>query len=107
MVLTARRLGARRSAAWVAAMAYGLTTIAWPQARSTLSDVQATGFLFLGFHGVVLMAERYQRLRVPRAHSAGLRDRDQRLAAAGRARAGSEDGKSRRSDLSAGFAARG
>ena len=68
IVLTARRLGARRRSAWLAAMTYGLTGFAWAQARSTLSDVQATFLLFLGFHGVVLMTERYQRLRVPRAH---------------------------------------
>ena len=72
LVLTARRLGMRRSAAWITAMTYGLTTFAWAQARSTLSDVQATFFLFLAYHAIVLMAERFQRLRQPRAHELAL-----------------------------------
>jgi hypothetical protein len=68
IVLTARRLGMGRPAAWVSGLTYGLSTFAWAQARSTLSDVQATLFLFLAFHGVVVVAERFQRLRQPRAH---------------------------------------
>lgn len=68
IVLTGRRLGMRRPAAWLAAVAYGTTTFAWAQARSTLSDVQATFFLFLAFHLIVMCGERFQRLRVPRLH---------------------------------------
>ena len=68
IVLTARRLGMGRTAAWLAALTYGLASFAWAQARSTLSDVQAAFFLFLAFHGVVVVAERFQRLRQPRAH---------------------------------------
>src|SRR5262249_39471425 len=49
LVLAARRLGARRAWAALAGLSYGLCTLAWPQARGTLSDVQATAFLFLGF----------------------------------------------------------
>jgi hypothetical protein len=68
IVLTARRLGMGRPAAWLAGLTYGLASFAWAQARSTLSDVQAAFFLVLAFHGLVLVAERFQRLRQPRAH---------------------------------------
>ncbi len=54
VVVAARRAGARRAHAWLAGLSYGLASFAWPQARSTLSDVQATFFLFLAF---VLWAE--------------------------------------------------
>jgi len=50
IVLAALRLGMPRLSAWLAGMAYGLSTFAWPQARSTLSDVQATFFLFFAFY---------------------------------------------------------
>ena len=50
LLLLGRRLrrGAEGSALGVA-LAYGLATFAWPQARSTLSDVQATFFVFAAF----------------------------------------------------------
>ena len=47
LAIAALRLGASRAAALLAALLYGLCTFAWPQARSTLSDVQATFFLVL------------------------------------------------------------
>ena len=65
VVLTSVRLGASRRHAWLAGLAYGLCTFAWPQARSTLSDVQATFFLFLAFHMLVKMRGRYRRYRLP------------------------------------------
>jgi hypothetical protein len=68
MVLTARRLGMRRPAAWLAGVAYGTTTFAWAQSRSTLPDVQATFLLFLAFHTIVKVRERFERLRPPRNH---------------------------------------
>ena len=68
LVLTARRLGMRRPAAWLAGVAYGTTTFAWAQSRSTLPDVQATFFLFLAFHMIVKARERFERLRAPRNH---------------------------------------
>jgi hypothetical protein len=67
VVLAARRLGAGGRAAFAAGLSYGVATFAWPQARSTLSDVQATFCLFLGFHLLVLARERWTRLRRPPA----------------------------------------
>ena len=65
IVITSRRLGAERRAAFAAGLTYGLCTFAWPQARSTLSDVQATFLLFLSFHQLVKVRERYVRFRAP------------------------------------------
>jgi hypothetical protein len=65
VVLTARRLGVRRRFAWWCGLAYGLCTFAWPQARSTLSDVQATFLLFLAFHLLVKARECFARLGPP------------------------------------------
>ena len=65
LTLVARRLGVRRRVAWLAGLAYGLCTFAWPQARSTLSDVQATFFLFLAFSLLVRAREDYERTRRP------------------------------------------
>jgi len=63
--LCARRLGARRSSAFVAALGFGLCSFMWAQARSTLSDVQATFFCLLAFHLVLRMREGFYRLREP------------------------------------------
>ncbi len=54
--LAARRLGAARKQAWLAALLFGTTTFVWPQARSTLSDVQGMFFLCLA-------CERWLRCR--------------------------------------------
>lgn len=51
LALAARRLGASRVGAPLAALAYGLLTFAWPQARSCLSDVQATFCISAAFLG--------------------------------------------------------
>jgi hypothetical protein len=67
IVLTARRFGVRRGLAWLGALAYGLATFAWPQARSTLSDVQATFCVFLAFWA---LAEVRAELDSGRAHLA-------------------------------------
>jgi 4-amino-4-deoxy-L-arabinose transferase-like glycosyltransferase len=61
VVLVSRRLGAHRKSAYFAGLTYGLVTFAWPQARSTLSDVQATFFLFLAFHLVLVCREDLER----------------------------------------------
>jgi hypothetical protein len=61
LMLSARRLGASRRSAWLGALGYGLCTYAWPQARSTLSDVQATFLLFLAFHLLLYAREAYGR----------------------------------------------
>lgn len=66
LYLAARRAGASARAALEASLAYGLATFAWPQARSTLSDVQATLCLFAGFHGLLLARARWaEHGRVP------------------------------------------
>ncbi|MEX1024282.1 MAG: phospholipid carrier-dependent glycosyltransferase [Planctomycetota bacterium] len=62
-VFAARRLGASRSAAAVGAFGLSLCTFAWPQARSTLSDVQATFFLFFAFHLLLRFRESFVRTR--------------------------------------------
>lgn len=67
LVLSARRLGVGRAAAWGCGMSYGLATFAWPQARSGLSDVQATFFLMLAFHGIVRARARLAHLQAPPA----------------------------------------
>ncbi len=56
LFFAARRLGAARGSASLAAVLFGTATFAWPQARSTLSDVQGTFFLCLAF-------ERWLRCR--------------------------------------------
>ena len=66
LVLSSRRLGAQRGHSWLAGIGYGLFTFAWPQARSGLSDVQATFFLILAFHQFLKIRESYSRLRRPR-----------------------------------------
>jgi len=66
VVLCCRRLGAARTHAWLAGLAYALTSFAWPQARSSLSDVQATFFLLYSFHWVLRIRERFDRLDQPR-----------------------------------------
>ena len=65
LVLTSRRAGASGRGAFVAGLSYCVATFAWPQARSTLSDVQAGFFLFLGFHLLLLAKESWMRLRRP------------------------------------------
>ena len=67
IVLTARRLGVRRRFAWACGLSYGLATFAWPQARSTLSDVQATFLLFGAYHLIVRARECFARLAPPAA----------------------------------------
>ncbi len=61
IVISARRVGARRLSAFVGGLSYGLCTFAWPQARSTLSDVQATFFLFLALHLAFSVREQIAR----------------------------------------------
>ncbi len=73
IVLTCRRVGVQRLYAWIAGLTYGIATFAWPQARSTLSDVQGTFFLFLGFYVLLRMREEFKRLHEPRPlHLLGL-----------------------------------
>jgi len=70
VALAARRAGARRGAALLCALGYGLCSFAWPQARGTLSDVQATCFLFLAFALAQGALERLARAQP--ARTAGL-----------------------------------
>ncbi len=66
LVVAARRAGARRLHAALCALAYGLCSYAWPQARGTLSDVQATAALFLAFVLAQAVIERLERAKSPR-----------------------------------------
>jgi len=61
IVLAARRAGARRLHAGLAGVSYGLCSLAWPQARGTLSDVQAAAMLFLAFVACQGVTERLER----------------------------------------------
>lgn len=67
VVLASRHMGTKRRYSWIVGLTYGLCTFAWPQARSNLSGVQATCFLFGAFLMLLQAAEsidRYQRPRV-------------------------------------------
>lgn len=67
VLIAARRAGARRAHAFLAGLSYGLCTLAWPQARGTMSDVQATALLFLAFvlmQGQIERVERNHPIRV-------------------------------------------
>jgi hypothetical protein len=59
--VSARRLGVALRSAWLAAFALGATTFLWPQARATLSDVQATLCLAFAFDRWLLLGERARR----------------------------------------------
>jgi hypothetical protein len=61
VVSVATRLGARRAEALAGGLALGLGTYLWPQARSSLSDVQATFLLFLAFHWLLVARESLER----------------------------------------------
>jgi len=65
LMLSSRRLGASRRNAWIAALAYGLCTFVWPQARSTSNSVQTTFFLFLAFHQILVFEEAFTQYRRP------------------------------------------
>lgn len=72
LVRTLVRIGVGRTESWLAGLSYGLASYAWPQARSTLSDVQATFFLFWAYHLIVRLRSDFQSLRAPRRrHLAG------------------------------------
>lgn len=66
VAMCALRLGVGRGRAVAAAGALAFTTYLWPQARSSLSDVQATFFLFAAFHLVLVAREQLDRLEMPR-----------------------------------------
>jgi hypothetical protein len=68
IVLCASRLGLSRHVAIVAGLSYGLATFAMPQARSTLSDVQATTLLFGAFYLILTVREALERVRQPAYH---------------------------------------
>jgi hypothetical protein len=70
VAMCALRLGVGRRRAVLAALGLGLTTYLWPQARSSLSDVQATFCLALAFHLVLVARERLDRLEMPRGRIA-------------------------------------
>ncbi len=54
-------LAVRQRTAWIAGLAYGLCTFAWPQARSTFNSVQTTFFLFAALYCVLLVRDRLAR----------------------------------------------
>jgi hypothetical protein len=62
IVLCARRMNVGRWGAFLAGITYCLCTFAWPQGRSWLSDVQATFFLFAGFHLILRLREERARI---------------------------------------------
>ncbi|MCA8979428.1 MAG: phospholipid carrier-dependent glycosyltransferase [Planctomycetes bacterium] len=62
IVLCARRMSVRRWGAFLAGISYAFCTFAWPQGRSWLSDVQATFFLFAGFHLILRLREERARI---------------------------------------------
>lgn len=66
IVLVTRRLGAGRRHAWLAGLSYALTTFAWPQARGSLPEVTGTFLLFVTFHMILRVRERFERLELPR-----------------------------------------
>jgi hypothetical protein len=68
--MCALRLGVGRARALYAALALAFTTYLWPQSRSSLSDVQATFFLLLALHFVLVARERLDRLEMPRGRVA-------------------------------------
>lgn len=64
--VAARKAGARRRFALASALSYGLCSYAWPQARGTLSDVQATAAFFLAFVLGQRVIEELRNARAPR-----------------------------------------
>lgn len=66
VVLVSRRLGARQTHAWLAGLAYALSTFAWPRACGWGGGVQATFLLFLAFHLILRLREGFERLEPPR-----------------------------------------
>jgi hypothetical protein len=68
VVLCASRLGLSRIVAFGAGLTYGLATFAMPQARSTLSDVQATTLLLGAFYLILTVRETLERGRNPTSH---------------------------------------
>jgi hypothetical protein len=56
-----------RRAALAAALGHGLASFAWPQARSTLSDVQATAALTWACWGIIALCRGLARGEPPRA----------------------------------------
>ena len=54
-------LGLARRTAALAGLAYGLTTFAWPQARTSLDAVQSTFLLFAALHEVLALRARLSR----------------------------------------------
>lgn len=66
VVLAARRVGASRPSAFYAGLGYALCSFAWPQARSTLNDVQATFLTFLALDLLLRFREALERGTRPR-----------------------------------------
>ena len=66
LALAMLRLGASRRAALFAALGYGTATFAWPLARASLSDVQATCALFAAFALVLRVRDAFLRFEGPR-----------------------------------------
>lgn len=58
VVLATLRLGVSRRNAFIAGLAYGVTTFAWPSSLGDLSDVQATFFAALSCFALLVMSEQ-------------------------------------------------
>ncbi|MFT4538344.1 MAG: hypothetical protein ACI841_000763 [Planctomycetota bacterium] len=65
IVLAARRLGAARAPAFLAALAYGLGSHAWAGGRGGLAITLATFSLMSAFHLLLRVREDLDRLRIP------------------------------------------
>ncbi len=65
VVLSSRRVGVGRRHAWLAGLAFGLSTYVWPQARGWSIDVPAALFPFLAFHLLLRAREHFERLLRP------------------------------------------
>jgi hypothetical protein len=61
IVLALLRLGISRRLSFIAGLGYGVSTFAWPQALSDLSDVQATAFVALGCYSLLIMHQQPSR----------------------------------------------
>ena len=72
VVLIALQLGMATRWALIAGLGYGLTTFAFAQARSTLSDVQATCALLAVVHLLLLLRARVSSGRTARPEQAAL-----------------------------------
>ena len=65
LVLTARRLGVGKTAAWLSGWTLGVTTFAWAQTRGGSESVLAAFLLIFAFQLALRLIEAFDRLRSP------------------------------------------